>query len=172
MDAQQIMESLEYKAEFTPASKAGRDDDWECFTHQITISNRLGGTAITTPYSQGIGHLPFNVNGPRTINLDNAIKHAIEHGKGPSNGRQVHSGTFTWKTPLPKPAIEDVMASLLMDASCVDEDFEGFCSNMGYDTDSRKAETIYEAYRTIDHQLRRLLTTDQLETLQAHFEDY
>lgn len=43
------------------------------------------------------------------------------------------------------PSVEDVEESLVRDAECVShgESYEDFCFDLGYDTDSRKAEKIF-----------------------------
>lgn len=44
------------------------------------------------------------------------------------------------------PKVGEVLESLALDCAIVDgESFEGFCSQLGYDTDSRKAEAAYRA---------------------------
>jgi hypothetical protein len=46
-----------------------------------------------------------------------------------------------------EPTVEDVLDCLASDASTVDnaKSFEDWCSELGYDTDSRKAERTYRA---------------------------
>jgi ATP:corrinoid adenosyltransferase len=46
------------------------------------------------------------------------------------------------------------------------EDFEWFCSNYGYDTDSRSAEKIYKAVCKEWQQVDRLFSSEELELLQ------
>lgn len=41
------------------------------------------------------------------------------------------------------PTLADVMHNLLSDGSCVEGTFEDFCSEFGYDTDSRRALDTY-----------------------------
>jgi len=43
--------------------------------------------------------------------------------------------------------------------------FEDFCSDYGYDEDSRLAEKTYNALLTQDRAMRKLFTTDELEAL-------
>jgi len=53
------------------------------------------------------------------------------------------------------PTAEDVLDCLASDASLVDQNgFEGWCSELGYDTDSRRAE---KTYRVCEHGAKRLL---------------
>lgn len=44
-----------------------------------------------------------------------------------------------------EPTSADVVSCLLSDASCAYGSFEDFCSDLGYDTDSRKAYRTYKA---------------------------
>ncbi len=60
-----------------------------------------------------------------------------------------------------EPTAADVVSSLCSDAHTVDgQSFEDFCSDFGYDTDSRKAESIYKACRKMAPKVRRLLRED------------
>lgn len=55
------------------------------------------------------------------------------------------------------PDIESVMGSLFSDASCAQGSFEDFCSDIGYDTDSRLAEKIYKACKSINIRLHKFI---------------
>lgn len=61
-----------------------------------------------------------------------------------------------------KPKTIEVMSGLLLDASGVayGQSFEEWASDYGYDTDSRKAEAIYQACREQTEALRNFLLTD------------
>lgn len=59
-----------------------------------------------------------------------------------------------------EPSSEGTLECLLSDASSADQDFESFCSDMGYDSDSRKAERIYQACQKVRGNLQRLLGED------------
>lgn len=62
-----------------------------------------------------------------------------------------------------KPTTYDILA-------CVEKydpgTFEDFCSNMGYDTDSRRAEKTYKAVVKEWQNIRTLFTSEELEQLQ------
>lgn len=64
-----------------------------------------------------------------------------------------------------EPNVYDVLDCLASDASGADESFEGFCSNFGYDTDSRKAEKIYKACKHSGERLKKFLGDDAFQTL-------
>jgi hypothetical protein len=61
-----------------------------------------------------------------------------------------------------KPSAYSVLA-------CLDQlyadDFEDFCNEFGYDSDSRTAEKTYNAMLEQDRHLRKLFTLDELEKL-------
>jgi hypothetical protein len=59
-----------------------------------------------------------------------------------------------------EPTAEDVLQSLLSDASSADESFEDWCGEYGYDTDSRKAERTYQQVQTQTAKLRAFLGDD------------
>ncbi|MEK7499295.1 MAG: hypothetical protein AAB649_01675 [Patescibacteria group bacterium] len=60
------------------------------------------------------------------------------------------------------PSAADVLSCLLSDTSGYDfnDSFEDWCSEYGYDTDSRRAKDIYEKCRKISVKLHRLLDDD------------
>lgn len=62
-----------------------------------------------------------------------------------------------------KPGAYDILACL---DQLYSDSFEDFCAEFGYDTDSRTAESTYNAMLEQDRQLRRMYTLDELELLQ------
>jgi hypothetical protein len=58
------------------------------------------------------------------------------------------------------PDAASVISALLSDANAGAGTFEEFCSDMGYDSDSRKAEKTWRACKRINPQIRRLLGAD------------
>jgi hypothetical protein len=59
-----------------------------------------------------------------------------------------------------EPEAAGVLECLLSDATCGDESFEDFCSDMGYDEDSRRAERVYRHCKKINKSLKALLGDD------------
>jgi hypothetical protein len=71
------------------------------------------------------------------------------------------------------PDIEDVMYSLLSDTSNVDGySFEEWASDLGMDTDSRKAEKMFKACQDTLLQLRLLFTEKELDDLREVYQDF
>lgn len=70
-----------------------------------------------------------------------------------------------------KPTLVDIMSALLSDASCVlGRDFEEFCGDLGYDPDSRKAESLYATIVENNTKLCKLFRTTDLDGLLAKYE--
>lgn len=65
------------------------------------------------------------------------------------------------------PEVDEVLDCLASDASTIDNvmDFEAFCSDLGYDSDSRRAEKIYKACARGAKSLRRFLGESLYQTL-------
>ena len=59
-----------------------------------------------------------------------------------------------------EPQADSVLSSLLLDSSAIDQTFEDWCGEFGYDTDSRKAEKTYKACVKNGERLKRLLGDD------------
>lgn len=61
-----------------------------------------------------------------------------------------------------EPSAADVLSCLISDATLVmsASNFEEWARNLGYDPDSRKAETAYKACRVIAPKVRQLLGED------------
>ena len=77
------------------------------------------------------------------------------------------------KTPRPvTPTAASVLYSLLADASADGESFSDWCTNYGYDTDSRKALATYEACCMIRADVNKFFTTAERAELAAILEDY
>ena len=55
------------------------------------------------------------------------------------------------------PKLRDILCSMASDAQCAQDSFEDFCSNLGYDTDSRKALETYLACQESGRKLRLIL---------------
>jgi hypothetical protein len=56
-----------------------------------------------------------------------------------------------------EPTAADVLACLVSDARAGDQSFEEFCSDFGYDADSRKAESTWKQCASLAPRIRRFL---------------
>lgn len=113
-----------------------------------TMKERIAEAQITSKVEAGAPYNPeFPDSDDWTVTLRRGrhfMKVPFYMGRG-LNGRE--------------PSVEDVLDSLCLDASgYVDaQDFEDWCSQYGYDSDSRKAHRIYTAVGKATLRLRKLL---------------
>jgi hypothetical protein len=70
-----------------------------------------------------------------------------------AHGRRMELDFYMGQGIGREPNAEDVLECLQSDSRVMGQDFEEWCSDLGYDTDSRKAEQIY---RETDKQTRRV----------------
>lgn len=70
------------------------------------------------------------------------------------------------------PGLTDLMSCLFLDASFAEYDFDDFCSNLGYDVDSRKAEKIYKWTIKNTKKLRKLFNDSELSDLQEMAQEW
>ena len=68
------------------------------------------------------------------------------------------------------PELDAVLYCLVTDGEACSQDFEDWCSNLGYDVDSRKAYSTWEACRANGKKLRDLGI--DLEDAREKFSDY
>ena len=170
----EIAPQLQYSAEFVPLSKSrNASEKYPTLNWRVTFTANGPGArcgSLTTDYMQGIAHLPgYNRKGfnPRSIDGDKAIQQAVETGL--INPFDLHDKAFV---PIPVPAISEVLCCLLSDASAIDfPDFEDWADNYGYDSDSRKAESIYRACLDIGLKLRNMLGEETLDRLREALQD-
>jgi len=64
-----------------------------------------------------------------------------------------------------EPSVADVFGSLLSDHEAGNQSFGDFCSDFGYDEDSRKAYATWEACQEISDKFQAMFTLAELETL-------
>ncbi len=147
---------------FIPKSKSRNRDERHLSINWICTLSRNGKKTWSGDYSQGIGHAP-KIKDAGSYKR-NQFEHVIaEHG------RSVQAGRVFKVTP---PSACDVLYSLLTDATAFEQTFEDWCSNFGYDTDSRKAEQTYQACVAKGRALASAFTPAEIATLQEAFQDY
>jgi len=75
-------------------------------------------------------------------------------------GRQYSFDFWQGEAITEEPTAEGTLECLLSDAQAGSQDFEEFCGDMGYDTDSRKAERTWKACQKVSEGMQRLLGDD------------
>lgn len=138
---------------YMPDTDKPREQRWPHFAYRVTVLR--GGQSYATDYKSGIGHAKTM---PDTYRRD-----LPEHQR-----REAWYGE--WRTPI-HPTVADVVASLMVDAQCGAETFEGYCDSMGLDTDSRKA---FDTYLLCQAALNgcRLVFGEHFEAVAAACQDY
>ena len=70
------------------------------------------------------------------------------------------------------PELKEVVFALLNDAQAGELSFEDFCSDFGYDTDSRRAYATWEACKENREKLLAIFSPDEIAELEVDFENY
>lgn len=133
-----------------------------------TIRARLNAflaehSVFVTPFYQGVKNKEgwerhtYDVHFSRSADVHNGFE--IEYGEGMG-----HSGN--------NANICDIMHCLTMDYYAYGLTFEEFCSEYGYDEDSRKAEGIYNAVCEQNKKFGDFFTGEEIETLRDILQDY
>lgn len=119
-------------------------DDWEHFNWTITIKG------VECNYNMGMGHFKIAMKKPVGY-----VQRTLSH---PEIEKAFNRQEFYYSNTLfiRIPRVRDVLYSLASDASCSRESFKDFCSNLGYDEDSRKALSMYLSCQESEHKLRRM----------------
>lgn len=164
---------IDYTATFVPQSASrNRNDKRPTLNWIVTLTHN--GTSLTLDYTQGIAHVPgydkLGYRGTRSVDeqaLFDRLTRAAETGKYPTGVRAMFM-----MQPLPPPSRAEVMSSILLDASAIDDTFEDWCSNFGADTDSRKAKAMYDACVDTGIRLRRMIGDEAIAKLRELFQDY
>lgn len=109
-----------------------------------------GREVLAGDYMLGVGHIPHKVargSDRKKVWFDEYQKSVCETGKyirHPSYENSDH--VFAIRVKLDPPSIADLLHSLCLDSDVLNYgDFEEWASVLGFDTDSRKAESIYRA---------------------------
>lgn len=121
-------------------------------------------------FSAGIAHAPsYKQNQRVTLDVADALKFETEQGYAARGTGSVVR--FRGAPILPDPC--DVLACIATDAAVLDaRGFEEWAAEFGYDVDSRKAESIYQACLKIALEVRSGLGDDGLRALQTAAEGY
>ena len=126
-------------------------------------------TALCAELAIGFKLVSLGLQGP-TENWDqahNAYKVTISRGRKRAT-IDFRTGTG-WKVD---PDLADVLSCMVSDASAGEASFDDFCSDFGYDSDSRKAHATWKACRKMSERLSRLLDSAEIERLREACQDF
>jgi hypothetical protein len=158
---------------FVPFSQSrNKGEKHQSLNWSVTIK-RNGRDILPTDYSAGCAHCPAYKN-PDKPARDYMIQFECEHGTKAQGVRWSSTPeAYGSRRDKIEPDFCDVLYSLSMDSDVIDASgFEEWASNFGYETDSRKAESIYRACLDIALKLRAALGEEGLAKLREACQDY
>jgi hypothetical protein len=162
---------LTVESEFVPWSQSrNKGEKHPSLNWRVTVK-RNGAEVLTTDYGAGNGHCPAYKR-PDSYMKAEAIKWECEHGRRAviGSGGQIFPGSM--KSVI-NPDPVDVIHSLALDSDVLNHNgFESWAGDFGYDTDSRKAESIYRACLDIALKLCNAIGDDGMRKLQEAGQDY
>ena len=160
------------KCKFIPFSQSrNKSEKYPSLNWKVTIL-RNKKEILTTDYMAGCGHCPsYKKLNPTSYDCRKLIEAECETGYVSNYAYSMGHITQDKKLPI-LPELRDVIYSLVMGADAFEYDFEDWCANFGYETDSRKAEKIYNECVEIAHKLLRSVGTSGLEKLREAYQDY
>lgn len=173
------IESSAPRGEVEPAQSKG-SKPWPHIAYDVTLK-RNGRSVWSGPYRLGVGHVTipkrFEDN-PRGLEKDEVYALNTLRAKpyatlaDPALAASVAAKLAKVQKVTPK--LTDVVYSLLMDGSAYFDaaTFEDWCDEYGYDTDSRKAETIWKTCDEIGRNLARAFTLQELGELREAASNY
>lgn len=90
-----------------------------------------------------------------------------------ARGEQQHIGHYSQGSAHTRaPDMLDVLECLLSDAQLAEYDFDEFCNEMGYDTDSRRAERVHRACKQTAAGMSRLFSAAERDDLTTMFNEW
>lgn len=146
---------------------APHDDEWPHDLWNITFHNTSSIETFT--YKTGLGHredkgCKFHFN-------TNFMKEIKAHRDALNPDGKLH---FNVKPSLyaVAPTAASVLYCLLLDASASEENFKSWCDNFGYDSDSLKALSIYNACIENAEKINKIFKPATIEQLNTLLEEY
>lgn len=169
-----LVPGLKYKAVYVPLRHAPeREGGKGALNWRIEI--RHGNGSINTDYFQGTGLLPewaesyLKVLGWKPHSGYASARHTVDSRR--AFDKLLQTGSINGRN-LPAPSVADVLYCLLGDAEALDyATFEEWAENYGYDTDSRKAESIYRKCLEIGLRLRAMFGDAKMAELREALQD-
>ncbi len=141
-----------------------RSLNWEVSLYHTT-PNSKPRLILTSPYSAGIGGCPsYSPSFCPSIDYVNDIIYETDTGYCVKNRYQ--------KTKI-EPNSITILWSLVLDSDAINyPNFESWADSMGFDSDSRRAESTYKQSLAIGLALRAALGDDALDKLHSMLQDY
>jgi hypothetical protein len=146
-----------------------------CEKHGITISATLEGKREQKPTSKDgkpwahfLWRCTLTRSDARAGKLEQEYRMGLAHVH--TTRRAMESLGIEKKTAPTPPKAEDVIDSLIMDASAIGQTFDDWASEFGYDTDSRQAEKVFHECQDAGARLLKFLGRELFDDLQNNYE--
>ena len=164
------IESSAPRGEVEPA-QSKESKPWPHIAYDVTLK-RNGKPIWSGPYKLGVGHVktPKLFSCARFTSKEQALLQTWQNTPyAEFTDKKLHA-TVAAKLAAAQnvtPKLDDVLSSLLMDGSAYfdAQSFEEWCSDYGYDADSRKAEATWKACDEVGRNLARAFTPSELSDL-------
>ena len=176
-----IIESAGVKVSVHSSAELVKDKDDDGWLHDVwtvVIDKPASGKSpMMVKYRTGIGHR-VGLGTMQTQKKQERLKDYKHPQKfiqanhfcwEATNAKRRHYGDHQW---LKVPKVSAVLHSLIMDAQAGSETFEDFCSNYGYDTDSRRALEMYLECQKYGNELRRFFNGGHMADMEEILRDY
>lgn len=141
-------------------------DGWDCDAWLVSFTLRDGRAAYEEfDYFTGLGHRK-----PDDSAMAKMSAHSLRNVSKRMLAWEDHYKRFPDKVVRPHAA--GVLHSLLWDSDASEQSFASWCSDLGYDTDSRKALVMYEACQVNADKLCRVFDRDARAALREALQEY
>lgn len=162
--------NLVYDAQFVPKNQSrNKDQEDPSLNWRITLKrvDAGAGMTFTTDYMQGIAHVPGYSQ------FDRSKFHTDRIAQAAVTGKYHATKVGFFMKPLPAPELRDILYSLVSDSDVLETSgFEEWASNLGYNTDSRKAEATYRECVEQALRFKALVGQPNLDKLRDLFQGY
>lgn len=135
----------------------GSPEEWQCDEWQVTIAYQ--GKSLTTTYRTGLGHRKM-------------FRHVERSGSRYWDRQRqcyyrdaVDAAESGASKPGDPPTVADVLYCLMSEANAVHMTFEEWCSDFGYDSDSRKAERVFHESVRLGREVYRVFRDTDIRKL-------
>ena len=158
----EILENIAYKAAYKGQIKR---DEWDCDAWVFNLNG------ILFDYHTGLGHRGKPTDYSKILAksefpglTQNDLVRQTSYGRG-------YLAMIENSRKPVEPPIQDLLYALLLDSEAGTQSFASWCSDFGYETDSRKAFRTYEACQENYDKLCKVFTSAQIADLKVLLED-
>lgn len=148
-------------------------DDWQCDAWSVSFQKGDGREALEDfDFFTGLAHRAEATREQKQMATMGfpGLNENDKKGKT-SYGRRYLAQVEKMRKPV-APFAASVLYGLLLDSQGAEQNFLDWCSEYGYDSDSRKAFATYEACCENRAKLYRVFNREQVEHLAKLLEDY